>query len=220
MRAVGIVQARGGSKRLPNKNIRLLDGKPMVLYSCEAATSSGVLEAVYVNTDSPEIALVARRAGVECPALRPAQLATDDASSEDANRWLLGFLAERGERFDALAVLQATSPLRTAQDIRDAMSVFEDNAPCALKSVCPTKPARWHGLLGRGGVWEPIAGDETLFRLNGAIYIHTYGDYMDGRAPRKTVAFPMPAGRSVDVDTLDDFRHAEFLMSHQQAIAV
>jgi CMP-N-acetylneuraminic acid synthetase len=212
MAVLGLIPARAGSKRLPGKNLLLLDGKPLLAHTCEAAVTSGILSAVYVNTDSAEIAAVAEHCGVACPALRPRHLAADDTPTRASNLFLLEFLAARGECYDAVMVLQPTSPLRTAEDIRRAWALFEEHAPCAAVSVTPLVPESWAGRIARGNRFERATGEDLLYRLNGAIYVHAWRDYVEDCAPRTTVAYVMPAARSVDVDTRSDLEYAEFLL--------
>mgnify|MGYP000452446821 CR=1 FL=1 len=215
MTFVGLIPARAGSRRLVGKNLIQLGGRPLIAYTCDAAVASGVLAAVYVNTDSPDIARVAREFGAECPVLRPPELAQDDTPMAESNRFLLNCLAERGEVYDAAVVLQPTSPLRTPEDIRGAVEVYETNAPCSVVSVSPVAPAGWLGYVGRGGRFERLAGEEMIYRLNGAIYVYHWADYISDRAFARTLVYPMPARRGVDIDTLEDLRYAEFLL--QQA---
>lgn len=217
MTVVGLIPARAGSKRLPRKNLAPLDGRPLLSFTCAAALESGVLTAVYVNTDSPEIARAAAELGVDCPVLRPAHLAVDATPTRDSNLFLLDFLARRGERYDAVMVLQPTSPLRTAGDIRGAWALFEEEAPCEVVSVSPLARESWTGHLGRDRRFEPNVGDEMLYRLNGAIYIHCCDDYVAGHEPRKTVAYLMPPSRGVDIDTSQDLEYANFLWHQAHA---
>lgn len=117
-RAIAIVPARGGSKGLPGKNIRELCGKPLVAWSIEQARRSRLLDTVLVTTDSPEIAEVARRYGGEVPFLRPAELASDHASTYDVIRHALSHYRDReGLEFDYTVLLEPTSPLREDDDI-------------------------------------------------------------------------------------------------------
>jgi CMP-N-acetylneuraminic acid synthetase len=213
MRVVGIIPARGGSQRLPRKNLALLADRPLVAWTCESAHASGLLSAVYINTDSPEIAAIAGECDVACPQLRPATLAGDSARTHDAVTWLMRLLAARGETYDAVMILQPTSPLRNAEDIRGALALFEENAPCAVVSVTPVAPADWLGRIHADGRFEREVGESTLFRLNGAIYVYHWEDYLTGRTPRKTLAYTMPPERSVDIDTPTDLRIAEALLS-------
>ena len=212
MSVVGLIPARAGSKRLPGKNLIPFDGRPLIAHTCAAAQASGVLSAIYVNTDSPEIAAAAQQNGATCPVLRPKRLAADDTPSRDSNLFMLDFLARRGECYDAVMVLQPTSPLRTADDIRAAWQLFEEHAPCAVVSVTPLAPEAWTGRIGRDGRFERSAGQDTVYRLNGAIYIHGWEDYVQDRPPRKTIAYLMPPTRGLDIDTPDDLEYAEFLL--------
>ena len=215
MTAVGLIPARAGSKRLPGKNLLPLAGRPLIAHTCAAARDSGVLAALYVNTDDPTIAAAAERGGAACPALRPAALAADDSPTRASNLFLLDFLAARGERYDAVVVLQPTSPLRTAEDIRRAWALFEEHAPCEVVAVSPLVPEGWAGRIGRGNRFERDTGDELLYALNGAIYIHAWDDYVADRPARKTVAYVMPRERGVDIDTREDFEYAEYLLSRR-----
>ncbi len=217
MTIVGLIPARSGSKRLPDKNLAMLAGRPLIQHTCEAAVESRVLDAVYVNTDCRRIADAAAAAGARCPVLRPRHLAADETPTRDANRFILDWLAGRGERYDAVAVLQPTSPLRTADDIRCAWQLFDENAPCAVVSVSPVAPASWLGHVGRDARFEPLGGDRPVCRLNGAIYIYAVDDYLSAREPPRTLAFAMPADRGVDIDTEEDMRHAECLMQRSAA---
>lgn len=219
MTVVGIIPARGSSKRLPAKNLRQFAGSPLIAQTCEAARNAGVLTACYVSTDSPEIASVARFYGVPTPVLRPAQLARDESPTFDAVRHLLEHLAQRGERYDAVMILQPTSPLRTAADIQAAWNVFETQAPCAVVSVSPVAPDAWLGRLRPDGQFERGVGADWTYRLNGAIYIHCCDDYLAQCEPRKTVAYIMPPERSVDIDTRADFDYAAHLFEQQHALA-
>jgi CMP-N-acetylneuraminic acid synthetase len=220
MSVVAMIPARAGSKRLPDKNLVSLAGRPLVAYTCVAAVESRVCTAVYVNTDSPAIAAVAEEYGVACPVLRPKALAADDSPTRDALLFMLDFLARRGERYDAVMVLQPTSPLRTAEDIRAAWGLLEEHAPCDVVSVAPLVRESWAGHIGRDGRFEGGLGDEMMYRLNGAIYIHGCDDYVQNRPPRKTIAYPMPACRSVDVDTREDLEYAEFLQQRTHQVSV
>lgn len=215
MKVLGIIPARGGSKRIPNKNIALLAGKPLIAYTCEAAIESSLFDRIYVNTDSPRIRDIAAEYGVSAPILRPPALAQDDTSTALAVRFFLSYLIEQGESYDAVILLQPTSPLRTAGDIRCAFDLYEQNAPCGVVSATHLAPAEWLGTCTKDGRFEALPGVEPLFRLNGAIYVHSFEDYQRDLRPAKTMLYPMPPERSVDIDTPSDWRYAEYLL-HQQ----
>lgn len=216
MTVVGLIPARAGSKRLPGKNLADLGGRPLIAHTCEAALNSGFLTAVYVNTDSPEIAAAAAQAGVGRAIFRSAALARDDTPTRDVVITSLRALAERGEHYDAVMILQPTSPLRTADDIRAAWRLFEMHASCSVVSVSPVAPAHWLGRCRPDGEWERLSGAEPLHRLNGAIYIHSCAEYLAGRAPARTLAYPMPPARGVDIDTLEDLLYARALFARNR----
>ncbi len=219
MTVVGLIPARAGSKRVPNKNLADVAGQPLIGYTCETALAAGVLSAVYANTDSPAIAAAALPRGVSCPVLRPAHLAADDTPMQASNLFLLSYLADRGEIYDAVMILQPTSPLRTSDDIREAWAIYETNAPCTVVSVSPVAPAAWLGRVGRDGRLDPLAGRDFVYRLNGAIYIHGYADYLSGARSPRTMVYPMPPARGIDIDTPDDLRYASFLLQRRHAEA-
>jgi len=217
---LGLIPARAGSKRLPGKALIPLDGLPLIAHTCIAARESGVLAAIYVNTDSAEIAEVAGQFGAEAPTLRPAHLAADDTPTRDSNLFLLDHLRRRGEQYDAIMVLQPTSPLRTPGDVQAAARLFENHAPCEVMSVSPVTPNSWLGTVAAAGRFDRWAGDEIVYRLNGAIYVHRWDDYVSGRPAAKTIAHRMPASRGVDIDTREDLDWAEFLLQRTRQTAV
>src|SRR5262249_36192083 len=125
MRILGLIPARGGSKGVPRKNIKLLCGRPLLAYTVEAALSSSFLSRVILSTEDEEIARVAQRFGVEVPFLRPQDLARDETPMLPVAQHALRFLEERDERFDALCLLQPTNPLRSAEDIDACIQLLE-----------------------------------------------------------------------------------------------
>src|SRR4051794_30209750 len=122
--AVGLIPARHGSKRVPGKNVRLLNGHPAIAYTITPALESGVFESVIVSTDSEEIAEVARHYGAEVPFLRPAAFASDTSPDIEWLDYTLRTLTEHGRRWDAFSLLRPTSPFRTAATIRRAWALF------------------------------------------------------------------------------------------------
>ncbi len=123
-RAVALIPARQGSKRVPGKNIRPLGGHPMLAYTIAAARASGVFEAVIVSTDSEEVARIARHYGAEVPFLRPAEFAGDKSPDIEWVEHTLATLASSGRPYDCFSLLRPTSPFRTADTIRRAMTLF------------------------------------------------------------------------------------------------
>jgi CMP-N,N'-diacetyllegionaminic acid synthase len=126
IRVLALIPARGGSKGLPGKNLRPLAGKPLLTWSIEQALATPEVTKVVVSTDDPRIAEVARSAGAEVPGLRPAELARDDSPTAGAVLHALDVLAERGEEFDAVLLLEPTSPLRAPGDLSRAIATLRD----------------------------------------------------------------------------------------------
>lgn len=217
MKVVAFIPARAGSKRLADKNLRLLGGRPLIEYTCRAALDSGVPDAVYINTDSRAIEAAAAECGVPSLGLRPAELATDDAPTKAAVLYFLRRLAERGEHYEAVMILQPTSPLRTADDIRAGWELFEQHAPCAVVGVAALSPQGWLGTVSMAGDFDRWNGDELVHRVNGALYIHRTDDYVTDGPVVRTVAYVMPTGRSIDIDTADDLAQAEWWLARSTA---
>jgi CMP-N,N'-diacetyllegionaminic acid synthase len=121
---VALIPARGGSKRVPGKNVRSIGGHPMIAYTIAAAADSGIFDAIIVSTDSDEVASVARQYGAEVPFLRPAAFATDTSPDIEWLEHLLEELRARGRTWDCFSLLRPTSPFRTAETIRRAWTRF------------------------------------------------------------------------------------------------
>ena len=221
---IAIIPARSGSKGLFDKNIKKLNGKPMLAYSIEAALQSGCFDTVMVSTDSVQYADISRSYGAEVPFLRGEELARDNASTRDVVIDVIKRYESIGRSFDSLCILQPTSPLRLSEDIRDAYDVYNDKKAIAVMSVTELEhPLAWCGKLGEDNSLigfntrdndKPRQEQDVYYRPNGAIYIMDVNEYMiDGFMLREgCYAYIMPIERSVDIDTELDFRLAEFLM--------
>lgn len=212
MSVLGIIPARAGSKRLPRKNLLPLGGRPLIAHTCLAARQSGVFNALYVNTDSPDIAAAAEASGVTCPVLRPIALARDETPTRDAVLHMLNWLAQRGETYETLVLLQPTSPLRSCEDIVAALQLFYQRRPCSVVSVSPAAPRCWYGDVGDGGRLVRWSGTSTAYRLNGALYIYRMDAYIDDRQSLPTFAYVMPPERGIDIDTQLDLDLAECVL--------
>ena len=132
---LGLVPARGGSKGVPRKNIRLLAGRPLLEYTARAAIESEVLDRVVLSTDSEEIAGIGRRVGLDVPFMRPAALAEDDTPMIAVVRHAIDALDERGWRADIVVLLQPTSPLRRPEHVRAAVRLLRDTNADAVVTV-------------------------------------------------------------------------------------
>jgi len=126
-KAICIIPARGGSKRIPKKNIKDFLGKPLIAYSIETAKESKLFEKIVVSTDDEAIANIAKEYGAEVPFLRPAELSDDFTSSGDAVEHALKFLQERGEKYDFLCTIYATAPLLQVEYLKQGLEALQNN---------------------------------------------------------------------------------------------
>lgn len=228
MRMIAIIPARGGSKGVPRKNIRLLNGKPLIAYSIAAAQGAKSVDRIVVSTDSDEIAGISHGLGAEVR-LRPAALAADDTPTRDVLEHVVNELAGEGDRPDAVLTLQPTSPLRTARHIDEAAALFAADPQADSLVSCIAVPHIFHprSVMRRdhAGYLVPfLDGDqptqrqnkEPVFARNGAaVYITRTARLKDYVFGGKLLCYMMDAKSSVDIDTLEDFSVAERLLMSQ-----
>jgi N-acylneuraminate cytidylyltransferase/CMP-N,N'-diacetyllegionaminic acid synthase len=226
MDVLTVIAARGGSKRIPNKNVLLLGGKPLIAWTIQAALDSEISQRIIVSTDSEEISEVARKWGAEVPFIRSVELSSDTASSEAVVTNVLDWLRERNEPIpECLMLLQPTSPFRTHQDIEAAVSLFRDKKADAVISVCEDPfPVTWLVQVAQDGLIIPTTGGDTpgrTYRKNGAIYVVSTPHFITEKsfALRNSFAYVMPADRSLDVDTKWDFHLAKLILEDRYANA-
>lgn len=220
-RLLALVPARGGSKRLPRKNVLPLGGRPLIRWSIDAARDSGVCVDVLVSTDDEEIAQTARAAGAMVPWLRPAELATDTAGSAGVIAHALAWYEQTHGAVDAVLLLQPTSPFRSAAAIRGAVRTYADQTGTTRHPVVSVSPAASHpawtfawqdGELRPSLGWEPLAlrsQDLTpAYALNGALYVIPAEDARTARPIVRPGVLPFvmtDARESLDIDTADDW---------------
>ena len=228
MKNLAIIPARSGSKGLKDKNIKLLNGKPLMAYSIEAALESKKFDEVMVSTDSPKYADIAKEFGATVPFLRSERTSSDTASSWDMVKEVLSCYEKLGKKFDTVCLLQPTSPLRNAIDIQDAYKLYEEKASVAVLSVCEMEHTPlWSNILPddlslngfiRTDLGTRRQDNDTYYRVNGAIYITSVEQlYKDSNLYREgSFAYIMPRERSVDIDTMLDFSYAEFMLDFDQ----
>ncbi len=225
MKNIAIIPARSGSKGLKDKNIKLLNGKPLMAYTIEAALKSEHFDEIMVSTDSEKYAEIAKSFGAKVPFLRSAETSTDKASSWDTVAEVLGRYAENGQTFDTLCLLQPTSPFRTSEDIKNAYELYNSKADFAVISVCEAEHSPlWCGHLPENGEFHNFIDEEAMkqrqasgkfYRLNGAIYIVNCEKFKTDRYfyQSGSFAYIMPQERSIDIDTALDFKMAKFLIN-------
>ena len=226
MTVVGLIPARGGSKTIPHKNIKPLAGKPLIAWTIEAAKSCRALSRLIVSTDDLQIAEVALQWGAEVPFLRPAELAGDQSSSLDVVLHLIQWLEEHDPVVpEYILLLQPTSPFRTTEDIAAAIDLAKTGLVDAVVSVCETDahPFLCKRVREDGRLTDYMTTDldylrrqdlPPAYQLNGAIYINRCRSLRQERTflPKDTLPYIMPAERSLDLDTLWDWRLAELIL--------
>lgn len=220
---LAIIPARGGSKGISRKNIRLLAGKPLIAYSIEAALESKYIDKVVVSTEDDEIADVSRGFGAEV-VKRSEELARDDSPTIDAIIYTLNLLKQSGYSPDIVVLLQPTSPLRTSEDIDGAINAFMKERPESLIGVCESEHTPYWAFKIEEGMLKPIFSEEFLKKRrqdipksyfpNGAIFISVPENLRRFRSfyCRKTIPYLMPAERSIDIDMEVDLKMAEVLI--------
>lgn len=224
---LGLIPARGGSKGLPRKNIKLLLGKPLIAWTIEQALASKYLDRVIVSTDDKEILDISKKYGAEVPFMRPKELAMDNAKGVDVVLHALVSLKEddRRKQYDLIMLLQPTSPLRKSVDIDKAIEFLFLKKAKAIVSVCEVDHhPLWVNTLPEDGCMKNFIRQEimnknrqelsVLYRLNGAIYL-AYCNYLKKYRSfigEKTFAYVMPKERSIDIDNEVDLSLAEVLI--------
>jgi len=226
MRVLGIIPARGGSKGIPGKNVRSLGGKPLLAWTAESALAARRLSRVVLTTDDERIAEVGRACGLEVPFLRPAELAQDDTPTLPVLQHAVAELERAGDRFDAICLLQPTSPFRAAGDIDGCIELLESEGLDAVVSMLPVPPEHnphWvyfrddEGLLRLAtGEAQPIPRRQELpsaFHRDGAVYVTRRGVLMEGNSLfGKRLGGYLMAGPGVNLDTPADWERAERLV--------
>lgn len=225
MRILAVIPARGGSKGLPGKNIRPLGGLPLIAHSLRCAAMCSGLTRTIVSTDSDEIASVAREHGGDVPFLRPPELARDDTPMMPVLRHALDALDPTGDPFDAVLLLDPTSPGRTPEDVARARALLAASPDADGVVACskPTFNPFWVGVVDDGGFAKPAfdtAGRYArrqdvppFLRINGALYLWRSAFVRDGAWPggRQRI-LEIPEERAFSIDDLHEFQVAEALV--------
>ncbi len=225
MKNIAIITARSGSKGLKDKNIRILNGKPLMAYTIEAAIKSGMFDEIMVSTDSKEYASVAIKYGAKVPFLRTKKNSDDNASSWDVVKEVVKKYKDMGKEFNTVCMLQPTSPLRIAEDIVNGYKLFNEKKADTVIAVCETQHSPlWSNTLDESNCMKGFISDDILncprqklqqyYRINGALYIRKISTlYNEGNMyDCNCYAYVMPRERSVDIDTMLDFRIAQAMM--------
>ena len=221
---LAIIPARSGSKGIPNKNIRLLNGKPLIAWTIDAAKDSQYIDKIIVTTDSKNIAKYAKKHKADVPFLRPSELATDNTSGIEVIRHALKWHSDNNLSYDWFIYLQPTSPFRRSIHIDEALLILAGNQQStSLRSVCEAKNNPfWMRVINAEGFLEEFIATEKLyhnrqnlpkvFMLNGAIYISDCAIFLKYKSfNTKCIPYIMDHLSSIDIDTEDDWQYADFV---------
>lgn len=206
---LGLIPAKRGSIRLPEKNIRPLGGKPLLGWAIDAARESGVIDRLVVSTEDEGVARIARECGAEVPFNRPMELARDPAGVEQVALHALEAMRSLGAHFRTLVILLPTCPFRTAADLRAAWKLFVSRDGRFLMSVMPYPERPFPAMrLGEDARLETMP---TAWRANGALHILDVPAFEESRSyyAQPLLGYPMPRERSIDIDTEADWHDAE-----------
>lgn len=223
---LAIILARGGSKRVPGKNIRPVFGKPLIVWSIEAAKKSKYIDRIIVSTDDNKIAQVAKKFGAEAPFIRPPELSSDTATSVSAILHTLNWIKEReNKKYDLFILLQPTSPLRTSQQLDESLeNIAGNNKAYTLVSVTKVNQTPfWMKTINKQGFIEDFLEDKrsgastrsqdlpTIYIPNGAIYIAKINIFLKSNQlyTKKTIPFIMDRIYSADIDEEADIEFTE-----------
>lgn len=227
-RILALIPARGGSKGIKNKNIIDLCGKPLISYTIAAAKESRYIDSVIVSTDSEKIAEVAVSCGASVPFLRPAALALDTSTTIETVCYTIQTLAECGDRYDVLMLLQPTSPLRTWEDIDGALEKFErERLPIASVSKAKESPILLRKLTGEYQMVSLLGLPSTVrrqdmppvYRVNGSIYINAISSLSEDTSFNDNVCpYVMEESHSVDIDDYLDIEIAKYYIERKRAL--
>lgn len=227
MKILGLIPARGGSKGVPKKNIKLLGKLPLIQYTINSATESVFLTEIVVSTDDEEIAIAAEVAGYKPPFIRPAEFAQDTSTSLEVVQHALAFFESQHIFFDAVCLLQPTNPFREKGSIDEAIAKFRDSDADCLISVLPIPHEfnpHWAFEKNAEGLLKIATGEEKIiprrqelpkaFHRDGAIYLTKTEIIKNGSLYGKTITYIESNPEfHVNIDTMEDWETAEKILT-------
>lgn len=225
---LAIIPARSGSKGIKDKNIKELNGKPLIAYTIEVARKSKIFEDIVVSTDSEKYADISKKYGALVPFLREEKLSGDQASSLDVILDVLEKMKQLGKEYDTLILLQPTSPLRTEEDLKQAYEFYLEKKASAVVSVCEMEHSPlWANTLPPSKKIDNFLRDignknrqqlEKYYRVNGAVYIVNveYFKKYKNFYQEDSYAYIMSRENSIDIDEDIDFKIAEYLIKEKE----
>jgi N-acylneuraminate cytidylyltransferase len=219
-KSIAIITARGGSKRIPGKNIKSFCGKPILAYSIEAAKESGIFDEIMVSTDSDEIAAVAAEYGAKVPFMRSARTSDDYATTADVLLEVLDEYEKRGETFQYMSCIYPTAPFVTGERLREAFSLLQQSGAIEVMPVVPFSYPPQRGYVLKGDVldmkWKENLNArsqdlETLYHDSGQFYFWNVGQYLEKEGQISTGIVPVVLDdlEVQDIDNETDWKLAE-----------
>lgn len=227
MNILGVITARGGSKGIPRKNIKILGGKPLIAYTIEVAKKSNFITDLIVSTDDTEIASVCREYGADIPFMQPAELATDTSGHLEVMKYAIEFMEKKkGLVYDYAVIFQPTSPFRLVEDIDKTIEKIIERGADSAFSMHTIEPSQ-HPIKVKkmeGDVVLPYCMEEKIgthrqdfpvaYKRSGAVYVtkrdlimndnKLFGDFIVGHI--------VPLERSIDIDSPFDWMKAEYML--------
>lgn len=224
-KVLGVIPARGGSKGIPDKNIKILGGKPLIAYTILAAKSSDYIDRIIVTTDSDKIAEVAIEYGADVPFRRPSELSQDTSKSIEALIHARDWVRENDGEYDIILLLQPTSPLRRSKEIDGAIDLFYKH-DCELGVVTVSEVLENPVLIRKMDEHEllhpilPISSTirrqdmPRFYRVDGAVFVNDFREVsLDTSLNDNPLGYEISRERSVDIDSIEDFERAERLLN-------
>lgn len=227
MKILVIIPARGGSKGIPHKNIKPLNGKPLIHYTIDEAREIVDDDDICVSTDDPEIIKCVEDYGLNVPFVRPKELATDTAGTYEVLLQALSFYEKQGRHYDVVLLLQDTSPFRKVEQIKEALALYNDNMDMVVSvKECAANPYYCVFEEDNNGFLHVCKGDGGIFRrqdapkvyeYNGAIYIINAETLKTTHMHKmqKRVKYVMDDISSFDLDTMTDWNIAESIIKER-----
>lgn len=227
MRILVIIPARGGSKGIPHKNIKPLAGKPLIYYTIDVARQIVADEDICVSTDDSEIIQCVEDYGLKVPFVRPEELATDTAGTYEVLLHALCFYEQQGKQYDVVLLLQNTSPFRTANQVKEALTLYQSDIDMVVSvKECSANPYYCVFEENQDGYLKICKGDGNITRrqdapkvyeYNGAIYVINPQSLKQMPLNRfsRRIKYVMDEQSSLDLDTMNDWKMAELIVSQK-----